>query len=378
MAEGGSGGEEDKHSKTEEPTAHKLQKAREKGDVPASREAGTMMMVLGLLGLTLYLMPTVLPMLAGVLSRVLESAGSAQIGVGAAGLRDIRLVAGELSQALVIVLAPVMGMLILAAIIGVLIQGETVVSTERITPKWSKLSPVSGLKRIFGPDALVEFLKSMAKVLVVGVAAVWLAHQAITGIWLSEAFMPEALSPFIQHYVARLLTLVSIFMVAVAIADILFKRFRWIAKQRMTIKEVRDEHKEQEGNPLIKGKRMEIRRARARQRMASAVPEATVVLTNPTHYAVALRYESGSDSAPVCVAKGVDLMAAQIRRLAHDAEVPVVENRPLARSLYDVAEVDQAIPVEHWQAVAEIIGFVLDLRRNVSRKPPEGSSLRED
>ena len=370
--------ETDKADKTEEPTPGKLRKAREKGDVPSSREAGTMMMVLALLGLTVFLMPQISPPLVGVLARVFEAAGTATIGEGLAGMRDAGAVIRTLMWGAVIVLAPVLILFLLAAVAGVAVQGETVVAVERIRPKWSKLSPGAGFQRLFSLDALVEFAKSVLKVLVVGTVAVWLAHQAVTGIWQTEGFVPEAMSAYVQRYVALLLTIVAVFTVVVALADIIFKRIRWNAKQRMSVKEIRDEMKEQEGDPRIKGKRMEIRRRRARQRMAAAIPEATVVLTNPTHFAIALKYEPGEQEAPVCVAKGADLMAAHIRRLAHDAEVPVIENRPLARALFDVAEIDQAIPVEHWQAVAEIIRYILDIRRNVRSKLPEGSSLRDD
>jgi flagellar biosynthetic protein FlhB len=169
-----------------------------------------------------------------------------------------------------------------------------------------------------------------------------------------------------------------VLVVALALFDVIYKRLSWIRKQRMTIKELRDEFKEQEGDPMIKGKRMEIRRQRARQRMGAAVSDATVVLTNPTHFAVALKYDADRHSAPVCVAKGADLMAAHIRRLARDSEVPVIENRPLARALYDVAQVDQVIPGEHWQAVAGIIRYILDTRRNIRASLPEGSTLREE
>lgn len=372
------GEEDDKHARTEEPTARKLQKAREKGDVAVSRETGTMMMIVSLLLLTVFLMPQVAPPLAGVLARVFEAAGTAEIGEGPAGLRDIGIVSWTLMRGAGIVLAPVLGLFLFAAMIGVALQGDFVVSSERIRPKWSKLSPLGGFKRIFSADALVEFAKSVLKVLAIGVVAVWLAYLAVTGIWQSEGFLPEALAPYVQHYVALLLAVAAVFAVVVALADVIFKRIRWMAKQRMTVKEIRDEMKEQEGDPLIKGKRMEIRRRRARQRIAAAVPEATVVLTNPTHYAIALRYEPGEHGAPLCVAKGTDLMAAHIRRLAHDADVPVIENRPLARALYEVAEIDAVIPTEHWQAVAEVIRFVLDLRQNIRRKPPVGSSLRYD
>ena len=146
----------------------------------------------------------------------------------------------------------------------------------------------------------------------------------------------------------------------------------------MTIKEVRDEMKESEGDPLIRGKRAALRRQRAQQRIAAAVPNADVILTNPTHYAVALKYELGEDVAPVCVAKGADLMARQIRLIAHEHDVPILENKPLARTLYDVVEIDDPVPVEHWEVVAEIISFVMALKTDPNRKPPAGSSLRED
>ena len=129
---------------------------------------------------------------------------------------------------------------------------------------------------------------------------------------------------------------------------------------------------------MLKAKREGIRRQRAMRRISTAVPMANVILTNPTHYAVALRYVQGEDLAPVCVAKGTDLMAAQIRRIARDHDIPIIENRPLARALHDVAELDRMIPAEHWQGVAEIIGFLMDLKARRRRKPPVGSSLRID
>jgi flagellar biosynthetic protein FlhB len=167
-------------------------------------------------------------------------------------------------------------------------------------------------------------------------------------------------------------------LVPVAIIDILWQRFDWRRKQMMSIKEIRDEMKESEGDPLIKGKRAALRRQRAQQRIATAVPTADVILTNPTHYAVALKYEMGEDVAPICVAKGTDLMARQIRLIAHDNEVPILENKPLARTLYDVVEVDDAVPVEHWEVVAEIISFVMALKNDPNRQPPDGSTLRDD
>jgi flagellar biosynthetic protein FlhB len=190
--------------------------------------------------------------------------------------------------------------------------------------------------------------------------------------------VPEDLPDYTRRAVGLVLIAATVFLVPVAIIDILWKRSQWMKKQRMSMRELRDEHKDSEGDPQIKARRADIRRQRARQRIAASVPTASVILTNPTHYAVALRYQQGVDTAPVCVAKGVDLMAQQIRLLARENDIPIVENRPLARALHDSVEVDAQVPTEHWQAVAEIIGYVMDLRRNLRRKPPEGSQLRDD
>ena len=269
-------------------------------------------------------------------------------------------------------------MMILGALFGVLIQGETVVAAERIRPQLSKISPLGGFKRLFSVNALIEFVKSMAKVLIIGLIAVWVARDAVVAIWRGLGFVPEALPGYIGHFASLLLIAATAFMLPVALGDIIWKRFSWLRKQQMSLKDLRDERKESEGDPQIKARRHQIRLQRARQRMAQAVPKASVVLTNPTHYAVALRYEQGVDTAPVCVAKGADLMARQIRDIAREHGVPIVENRSLARALHAKVEIDDIVPVEHWQAVAEIIGYVIDLRRNIRRKPPAGSALRTE
>jgi flagellar biosynthetic protein FlhB len=352
--------DEDEGSKTEEPTERKLGKAREKGDVPASRETGNLMSVFSLLMITIFLLPWVLPELAGVLRGLLQMAGQIEIGEDTQGLADIAVASGELTRGIARALAPVVLVMVLAAIFGVLIQGETVVARDRIVPKLSKVSPLEGFKRLFSVDSLVEFIKNVAKVLVVGAITLVITHEAVTAIWQTPDALPEAFLPHVQDVVRRLLIVTTVFLVVVAVADIIWKRAQWIKKQRMSMRELRDEFKDSEGDPYIKAKRGEIRRKRARQRIA-----------------VALKYVPGVDQAPVCVAKGTGLMAAQIRRIARDNDIAIVENRPLARSLHALVEVDSQIPVEHWNAVAEIIGYIMDLRRNIRRKPPAGSQLRE-
>ncbi|WP_407496388.1 flagellar biosynthesis protein FlhB [Pseudooceanicola sp. MF1-13] len=368
--------DEDKSNKTEAPTEKKLREAREKGDVPSSKEVGNMTSVMSLFLIAIFFLPQLGPTLVGTLRRVFENAGQVRIGTDLQGIHDVGQVTTELSGGVAVVLAPVALAMIVAAFAAVLIQGEVVVALDRITPKWSKVNPLEGFKKIFSIDSFVEFLKSVAKVLVVGGISIYLAQMAVRGVWQTDGIAPEAILPYISRFAGLLLIIITVLLVILSIADVIWKRFQWLKKLRMSIQDIKDEQKDMEGDPLIRAKRAEQRRRRAQQRITTTVPTATVVLTNPTHFAVALRYDNGTDQAPVCVAKGADLMAAQIRKVARDHDVPLVENRPLARALHDVAEIDEEIPFEHWQAVAEIIGYVLDLKHNIQRLPPDGSMLR--
>jgi flagellar biosynthesis protein FlhB len=370
--------DEDKSSKTEEPTDKKLREARRKGDVPQSRETGTAMVVLSLLMVLVFVLPSTSGAIIEALQRPLLNAAASTVGEGRAGLADAGIVLNGLGASLGLALLPVFAIMVAAAIFGVLIQGTTVVSVERIKPKLSKINPLAGFKRLFSIDAFVEFLKNTAKVLVIGFITVWAVRDVAQSLGQTQSFLPESLPWATLDAVRWIFLATTVILVPVALADIIWKRHQWRKKQMMSLKEVRDEHKDSEGDPHIRARRAELRRARARQRIAQAIPNASVILTNPTHFAVALKYEQGRDDVPVCVAKGADEMARRIRELAREHDIPMIENKPLARALHAAVEVDQRIPVEHWQAVAEIIGYVMDLRRNVRRKPPEGSSLRED
>ncbi|ETX16300.1 flagellar biosynthesis protein FlhB [Roseivivax halodurans JCM 10272] len=365
---------EDKDNKTEEPSEQKLRKAREKGDVPSSKEAGNMTSVFALFLLALFALPAAAPPLAEALGGLFSQAGTIEVGSNASGLGDLGEVVDALTWPLAVTLAPALAIMVALAIFGVLIQGEVVVSGERIKPKLSKINPAQGLKRLFSAETGVEFVKNLAKVGVVAGIGIWVARGAVTDIWEMPGVMPEALPEYLRQHISRILLGASVFLVPLAIFDVIWKRHRWREKQKMSIKEVRDEHKDSEGDPMIRQQRARLRRERAQQRISQSVPTATVILTNPTHYAVALRYEMGQDLAPVCVAKGTDLMAAQIRKLARESEVPVLENKPLARALHATVEVDQQIPAEHWQAIAEIIRYVMDLRDDMARKPPPGTA----
>jgi flagellar biosynthesis protein FlhB len=370
--------EEEQSSKTEEATEQKLRKSRTKGDVPSSREPSVAMSVIALFVIVFYLAPGVMTNLGGALTGLIDMAGAIEVGEGRTGLRDLEAVSEPLAWAVAAILAPVMGVMIFAAVFGMIVQGETVVALERIKPKLSKVSPQAGFKRLFSIDALVEFGKSLAKVAVVAGIAGWIGSRVVTSMWEAPLFLPESLLGYSGSAAARILLVSGTVLAAIAVLDVIWKRAQWLKKQRMTLRELRDEHKDTEGDPFIRAKRAGIRRQRARQRISAAVPTATVVIANPTHFAVALRYELGRDAAPTCVAKGTDRVAARIREIAREAGVPIVENRPLARILHATVEVDDPVPVEHWKAVAEIIAYVMDLRRNLDRQPPEGSRLRLD
>lgn len=368
--------QEDRSSKSEEPTDKKLQDARKKGDVPSSREPSNLMGVLSLCLITVFLAPAVFTSLAEVLSSPMTAASSLEVGAGRTGMRDLGLVMNNMVASTAKVLMPIAVLMVMASLFGVLVQGETVVSVERIKPKASKLSLIEGFKRLFSADAMVEFVKNLAKVAVIVFFTYLFGRDAIVNIWEASDFVPETFMAYGRQAAIYVLVATTLLLAFTATTDVIWKRSQWLKKQRMSVREVRDEFKDSEGDPIIKAKRTSIQRQRARQRLNTAVPTASVVVTNPTHYAVALRFEMGRDAGPVCVAKGADNIAAQIRKLAREAEIPIVESRALARTLHATVDVDKMVPVEHWRAVAEIISYVIGLKRDLNVLPPTGARLR--
>ena len=257
-------------------------------------------------------------------------------------------------------------LLLLAALGGNLIQHQLVWSLEVLAPKFSKISPVAGFKRLFSKQALANLAKGLIKLALVGgvlTALMWPERWRIMAL---ERTDPAAVMPLAQTLAFKLLGAVVAMMAIVAIADYLFQYRQWYERQKMSLRELKEEFKQNEGDPAVKGKMKQVRQTRMRRRMIAAVPKASVVITNPTHYAIALKYERGME-APICVAKGVEALALKIREVAGEHSIPIVENPPLARALHATVEVDQTIPVEHYKAVAEVIGYVMRLRRAVPR-----------
>lgn len=361
--------EEDKDSRTEEASEKKLAKARAEGDSWNSREAGHTMAYLSLLTVVALVAPLTLP--AGVqrLALIFDLAPQMQVETAA----DLRSVMGGFAASIARVMLPALAVMLAGGLISVLLSGPFIVAAKRIQPKASKINPMHGLKRIYSLSNLIEFAKSLVKLLLIALLMMIVLRRAVDQMLPGAAMNPEGLLSYISGFAITGLAWVCAMMLPVLAFDIFWKRREWLKKQRMSKKDQRDEHKESEGDPLIRAKRQEIGRRRARQQLRKAVPEATLVVMNPTHYAVALRYERGVDAAPVCVAKGADVLALKIRDLALEHEVTVLESPPLARALHKVAEIDQPIPEDHWAAVAELVSYVLDLRRRVRRKLPEGT-----
>jgi flagellar biosynthesis protein FlhB len=256
-------------------------------------------------------------------------------------------------------------MLALAAIAGNMIQHRLVWSAEALTPKFSKISPASGFKRLFGKQAAVNFVKGLFKLIALGTVMTMILwperHRLESLISADPAILLGLSSSMTVHLMGTVVAILAL----VAIADYLFQYRQWYQRLKMSLQEMKEEFKQSEGDPHVKGKIRQLRQQRMKKRMMAAVPKASVVITNPTHYSVALSYERGM-AAPVCVAKGTDLIALKIREIARANDVPIVENVPLARSLYATVEIDDEIPVEHYHAVAEVIGYVMRLRQGLS------------
>ncbi|HMA50472.1 MAG TPA: flagellar type III secretion system protein FlhB, partial [Magnetospirillaceae bacterium] len=238
---------------------------------------------------------------------------------------------------------------------------------SKLAPNFAKLNPLSGLKRIFSAHGLVEFGKNLAKLSVVVVLFYFVVRDKVRVLPLLPTMELPTILSFLHTVLIRLLLTVLCFQIVIAGADYAWQRFQYFKKLRMTRQEVRDEHKQSEGDPMIKARIRNLRVARARQRMMTAVPKADVVVTNPTHFACALKYDPETMNAPVLVAKGQDLVAFRIRELAKEHDVMIVENPPLARALYAAVEVDREVPPEHYKAVAEVISYVFRLKGKLRR-----------
>jgi flagellar biosynthesis protein FlhB len=351
----------DDTERSEDPTQKRLDEALERGDVAKSQEVNTWFVIA--CG-TLILMMFSGSMTSGItitLRGLIANSYAIRVdGVGFVG------VISKLGTEVIAAMAIPFLLLALAAIGGNIVQHRLVWSAESLKPKLSKISPAAGIKRMFSKQALANFLKGLIKLGLIGtimVMLLWPERFRLDGLVATD---PMAVLPLTLSLSLKMLGAVVAVLALIAVADYLFQYRQWFERQKMSLRELKDEFKQTEGDPAVKGKIRQIRQNRMRQRIMTAVPKASVVITNPTHFAVALQYERGM-SAPICVAKGADLMARKIREIATEHGIPIVENPPLARALHGTVDIDQEIPAEHYQAVAEVIGYVMRLNRAMAR-----------
>lgn len=349
--------ENDDAQKTEEPTPRKLEEARKKGQVANSREVNHWFLILAGAVAFMSFVPSMARDIVGAMSRFVTEPDlilADRIGIGQA-LSDL------VSEVLAAML-PFMSVLVLAAILAGVVQSGFLISFDRIKPELSKISILKGLKRLFSLKSVTEFLKSLFKLIIVG---------SIVAAILSPVFdnLPHLMTletidvmDVLLALAVRLFIGVLSIMTVITIIDVLYQRYEHIKGQRMTRQEVKDELKQTEGDPQIKARLRQIRTERARRRMMASVPKADVVITNPTHFAVALKYDPEDMSAPRLLAKGADAVAARIREIAEENDIPLVENPPLARALFESVDIDAEIPPEHYKAAAEIISYVFQLK----------------
>ncbi|ABS64184.1 flagellar biosynthetic protein FlhB [Parvibaculum lavamentivorans DS-1] len=351
--------DQDDSEKTEEPTHRKLEEAHKKGDLVKSQEVSTWFVMIGGATAIALMAPSTASSLMGSLTVFLAQPET--IPMDAEHLRRIWLNVG--SSAFMSMIGP-LAVLVGAALVGHLIQHAPVFTAENMKPKLSKISPKEGLQRLFGPKSLMNLAKGILKLTIVGSVSVLIIWPERDRLALMMTWEIAQLLPLVQMLALKMFAGVIAVMTVVAALDYLFERMQWMKKQRMSIQEVKDEYKQMEGDPTVKAKLRQIRAERGRKRMMAAVPTATVIITNPTHYAVALKYEQGM-GAPVVVAKGVDAVAFRIREVGQEHEVPIIENPPLARALHATVDIDQEIQPEHYKAVAEVIGYVMRLKAKI-------------
>ncbi len=353
MAEG-----QDESEKTEEPTQKRLDDARKKGDVPKSVEVSGFFLLAAGAVVVAGLSGPMAASLSASLSGYFAYAAQTEVATDAG-----RSVFFDTVRITALALAAPIAVLVIASVIGHLSQTGFVVSAEKMKPKLSKLDPIAGVKRMLGPQGASNFLKGLAKLGIVGAAgflAVWPRRDELGGLVAMDL---AALLPFTRDVVVVLLLATLAAYLVVAAVDYVAGKASWMKRQRMSRRDIKDEHKQADGDPQVKARLRQIRQEKSRRRMLAAVPDAAVVITNPTHYAVALKYVQGETAAPICVAKGADALALRIRQVAKENDVPIYEDPPTARALFATAELDRPIPREHYAAVAKIIGYVLSLAR---------------
>jgi flagellar biosynthetic protein FlhB len=354
----------DKESKTEQPSEKRFKDSVEKGNVPFSPELGILSSLVALLVTCTLIAAAATAEFTGHLASMIENAATLDLQTGADAVELI----GRDLWAIFAILLPVLCVFMLGGVVGPLAQNAPQANLERIVPKAERISPGQNIKRILGKRAFFEFAKMLLKVIAVCGITYWSFKGGLVQVFRAAASDVGTIPATMLSIAKSIIAPLCLVALVIAVADVIVSRLRWIDGLRMTRQELKDEHKQAEGDPHIKQRIRMLGRQRLKKRMMADLPRATLVVANPTHYAVALRYVPAEGGAPLVIAKGVDHLAQRIRSACQDQGIAVIENKALARSLYPVAEVGAMIPPEFYRAVAEVIHFV-EMRKKLALKP---------
>ncbi len=355
-----SDGDQDDAQKTEDASPKKLEEARKKGQVPMSREVNNWVMLTAGTLVVLAIGPSAMKKLGALMRTYIAEAHSLPGVPGGFGV----ILGDALIDVLAIMTLPLI-FLMAAAFLGPFLQVGVLFAPDIITPDLSKISPAKGFSRLFSMRSIMEFVKGLIKIGVISAVCYGMMYPYFGRVDSMVGLSVASLLEQLDNLVFRMMMGILFVMFVVAALDLIYQRFEHFKQMRMTKQELKDEYKQSEGDPHVKAKLRQLRQEKARARMMQSVPGADVVITNPTHYAIALKYDPDTMVAPVVVAKGVDFIAAKIREIATENKVTMVENRPLARALYETVDIDSPVPQEHYQAVAEVISYVFRLKGKI-------------
>ena len=344
----------DQESKTEQPTEKKIRDALEQGKIPVSREASIFASMAALMVIQSFLIGQGVQQLVPTLSGFLDDPDGVRLSTGADAQNLLSVVGLEAMRFMV----PLIVVLISFGLAASLLQNAPRLVLDRIQPDFSRISPAKGWSRIFGAQGLVEFAKAVFKLVSVSLVVGFMLRASEARAFEAMYTDPAALPEMILTIAMRIVSAICITTILLVALDLAWSRFHWRRELRMTRQELKDEHKQAEGDPLVKARLRSLARDRSRRRMIASASKASLVIANPTHFAVALRYQRDENPAPLVLAKGADAIALKIRAIAEQNNIPVIENKALARALYEAVQVDQVIPSEFFRPVAEIIYFL--------------------
>ncbi len=351
---------EDKFDKTEQATPRKLEQAREKGQVAKSKDATSVAMLLASIGIFYFFSDNIIENINALVRGLFAESGSIELTVANTQGLFLKIVKGIFYIMMPFLILPLIGL------VANFLQIGFIFSTEPITPKLSKVNPLSGLKRLFGASSAMEFAKTLAKMVIIGLVAFNVLKGEVQNFGQLADTETLTMLSYLGSVSFKVLVKSAWVLVIIALIDFIFQKWERGRNMRMSKHEIKEEYKDTEGQPLVKARIRALQRSLAKQRMMQEVPDATVVITNPTHFAVALKYEQGTMTAPVVVAKGAGIVAKKIKELAKENGVPLVENKPLARTLWKLVDVGSEVPETLYQAIAEVLAYVFRLKRGIA------------